>query len=206
VKERVHVIGAGGHAKVVIATLRASGVDDLVAWDDDPRKIGTSVLGIKVLGRIEECPAGVSAVVAIGENDVRRRVVSRLDLRYVSAVHPSAVVHDSVVLGAGSVIFAGVIVQPETWIGKHVILNTGANIDHDCRIGDFAHAGPGAHLAGAVTLSEGAFLGTGASAIPGVRIGAWAVVGAGGVVVHPLEPGVTAVGCPARPIARGRGA
>src|SRR5262249_58040314 len=112
---------------------------------------------------------------------------------------PTAWVHPSVTIGAGTVIFAGAVIQPDATIGAHVIVNTRASIDHDCVLGDFVHVAPGVGLAGNVTLEEGAFLGIGAAAVPGSRVGAWATVGAGGVVIQPIAAGVTAVGVPARP-------
>lgn len=201
-REPVHVIGSGGHAKVVISTLRASGYDVAAIWDDDSARAGVAVLGVRVSGTTAECPDGALAVLAIGSNRARRKVAAHLNLRYATVVHPTAFVHESVVLGAGTVVFAGAVIQPDARIGEHVIVNTAASIDHDCDIGDFAHVAPGVRLSGTVTLGEGAFLGIGSSAVPGARVGDWAVVAAGGVVVHPVEAGVTAVGCPARPIAQ----
>lgn len=50
------------------------------------------------------------------------------------------------------------------------------------------------------TIEAGASIGTGAKVIGPVRIGAGAVVGANAVVVDDVEPGVTVVGAPARPV------
>lgn len=198
-KRAVHVVGAGGHAKVVIATLQAAGFDVEAAWDDDARRRGGEILGVPIRGPIEAVPEQATVVVAIGSNAARRAVVARLPQRtFVPVAHPSAVVHPSAVLGAGTVVFAGAVLQPDARLGEHVIVNTGASIDHDCLLEDFVHVAPGVRLAGSVSLKEGVFLGIAASAVPGVEVGAWATVGAGGVVVTPIPAGVTAVGCPAR--------
>lgn len=194
----VWVIGAGGHAKVVIATLQAVGREVAGVLDDDAAKHGRAVLGVPVVGPVERA-AGGEAIIAIGHNAVRKRIADALpEVHWATAVHPSAVVHSSVHVGAGSVVFAGAVVQPETHLGHHVIVNTGVTIDHDGRLGDYVHVAPGANLAGDVRLGEGAFLGIGTRAIPGVRVGAWTTVGAGAVVVGDLPEGVTAVGVPAQ--------
>ena len=194
----VWVIGAGGHAKVVIATLHAAGREVAGVLDDDAAKHGTTVLGVPVVGPVERA-AGGEAIVAVGHNAVRKRIVEALpEVRWATAVHPSAVVHPSVEVGEGSVVFAGAVVQPDTHLGRHVIVNTGATIDHDGRLAGYVHVAPGTSLAGDVELGEGVFLGIGARVIPGVRIGAWTTVGAGGVVVRDLPGGITAVGVPAR--------
>ena len=58
-------------------------------------------------------------------------------------------------------VFAGVVIQPDACVGRHVIVNTGASVDHDCVISDFAHVAPGVRLAGGVTVAEGVFIGSG---------------------------------------------
>ena len=93
---------------------------------------------------------------------------------------------------------AGAVIQPDTTLGAHVIVNTGATIDHDGILADYVHVAPGAHLAGGVRLGEGVFMGIATSTMPGTSVGAWATVGAGAAVVRDLPGNVTAVGVPAR--------
>ncbi|MRS11751.1 MAG: acetyltransferase [Actinobacteria bacterium] len=194
---RVIVIGAGGHAKVVIDAIERSG-DEVVAVIDETART-KSLLGYEVSTRVPSDADGF--VIAIGDNAMR---MARFEhylatgLRAVPVVHPSAIVADDVHLGDGTVVFAGVIVNRGTTVGENVILNTGCRIDHDCRIGDHAHIAPGVSLSGGVAVSEGALVGVGACAIPGTSIGSWATVGAGAAVVDPVPDGVTAVGAPAR--------
>jgi sugar O-acyltransferase (sialic acid O-acetyltransferase NeuD family) len=193
------VIGAGGHAKVVIATLQAAGFEVTAALDDDQSKWGSELLGIAVAGPLSAAPEYARrAVIAIGNNQMRRRLAAELNrLEWVSAIHPAAVIHPSARIGVGTVVFAGAVIQPDAQVGGHVIVNTAATIDHDCLIADFAHLAPGVRLAGAVSIGEGAMLSIGASVIPGVRVGEWSVVGAGSVVLKDVESGVTVVGAPA---------
>lgn len=197
----VVVIGAGGHAKVVIATLQASGYSVAAVYDDNESRWGMTLMGILIKGPIanlaQQRPQ--KAVIAIGNNAVRQRLADELKLQWISAIHPQACVHSSVEIGAGTVLFAGAIVQPETTIGAHVIVNTSATIDHDCIIGDYVHLAPGSHLAGSVQVGEGAFCGIASAVIPGTKIGAWSTVGAGGIVVRDVPDATTVVGVPARP-------
>ncbi len=186
-------------AKVVMATLVDLGYDVIGAWDDAPEKQGTTCLGVRVLGTVTESLAQpLPSIIAIGDNRVRMAWAARLPLPWVVAVHPTAWVHASVQLGPGSVVFAGAVIQPDTVLGAHVIVNTAASIDHDCRIGDFVHLGPGARLCGGVTVGVGVLVGVGASALPGASVGAWATVGGGAVVAHPVSDGAVVVGVPAR--------
>lgn len=200
-KRGVIVIGAGGHGKVVVATLQAAGRPVLEVWDDDPERSGGELLGVPVVGPIAERISGAEgrrAVLGIGDNRTRQRLASDLPLVWTSIVHPKAVVHPSVWLGEGTVVFAGAVVQPDAVLGRHAILNTGATVDHDCAIGDFAHIAPGSHLSGEISVGEGAFLGIGVAVLPGRTVGAWATVGAGAVVVRDVPAAATVAGVPAR--------
>ena len=200
----VAVFGGGGHAKVVIATLVAAGRMPAVVYDDDPAKWGQTLLGVRVASSAEaheRQPA--RAVIAIGSNAVRARLASQYpQTEWVSVVHPRATVHESVVLGAGTVVFAGAVIQPDTRIGQHVIVNTAATIDHDCVIGDYVHLAPGTHLAGGVRIGSSSFLGIGAVAIPGAEIAAGVTLGAGAVVTRSIAAAGTYVGAPARSLGK----
>jgi sugar O-acyltransferase (sialic acid O-acetyltransferase NeuD family) len=198
----ITVIGAGGHAKVIIGLCRAAGIRVDRVVDDDLACDGATLMDVPVCAPIREhLPRGGRAVVAIGNNAARLRVAAAVDDLvgdWVTLVHPRAFVDPTVMLGPGTVVFAGAVVQPDAVLGAHVIVNTGATVDHDGRLDDGVHIAPGVHLAGNVTLGRGAFLGVGVSVIPGRKVGAGAIVGAGAVVVHDVPADVTATGVPAR--------
>jgi sugar O-acyltransferase (sialic acid O-acetyltransferase NeuD family) len=101
-------------------------------------------------------------------------------------------------MGIGNMFLQGTIIQAQARIGNHVIINTGARVDHDCILDDYVHAAPGVILCGCVTIGEGAFIGAGSVIIPGKRIGAWATVGAGSVVINDIPDFAVAVGNPAK--------
>ena len=197
------MLGAGGHAKVVISALTAMGKTVGGAFSDVESERGATVLGIPVIGPLRSIREhGLErAVIAIGDNGVRQRIASELEYLWMPVVHPRAWVHASSVVGEGAVLMAGAIVQPEAAIGAHAIVNTGATIDHDCIVAAFAHVCPGAHLAGGVLVGEGVLLGAGCTVIPGVRIGAGAIVGAGSTVIRDVDEGITVVGSPAKEVA-----
>src|SRR5262245_42302319 len=119
----VVVIGAGGHAKVVISTLRAAGHSAVVVLDDDASQRGKEILGGPVRGPGKAagdvgCEWGV---IAIGKNAIRKEIARSLSLRWLVLVHPAACIDPDAKLGAGTVVFAGAIIQPGTVLGEHVI-------------------------------------------------------------------------------------
>lgn len=200
----VVIIGGGGHAKVVIESLRASGKTVAAIVDADPTP--RAVLDVQVVGDDLALPGlreqGLSELfVAIGDNRLREKLGRRaqgLGFTLVNAIHPSAIVSPSVKVGEGVAIMAGVAINADSAVGDLSIINTGAVVDHDCVLGVGCHLGPASALAGGVTVGERAFLGVGTRAIPGVSIGADTTVGAGGVVVRDLPDAVLAIGVPAR--------
>lgn len=200
----VVVLGAGGHAKVVIELLRASGHEVFGVLDADPTP--RTVVGAHVIGddsKLGDLKAqGVTrAFIAIGDNGLRLRLgrkAQRAGFELVNAISPVARVSPSARLGVGIAIMAGAVINAETDLGDLAIINTGAVIDHDGIIGEAAHIAPGCALAGDVTVGQRAFLGVGTSVIPGRRIGDDVVVGAGACVVHDIPAGALAMGVPAR--------
>jgi UDP-perosamine 4-acetyltransferase len=204
--EAIVVIGAGGHAKVVIELLRAMGQE--VAFCVGGTDSADSCVGVQVLKGDENLARlrseGYGRVfVAIGANGLRRRLAQQaLDLGYalVNAISSHAVISPSVRLGQGIAVMAGVVVNADAAIGDLAILNTGVTVDHDCRVGTAVHLAPQCALAGNVVVGDGVFMGTGCKLIPEVEIGANAILGAGAVVTGAIPAEVTAVGVPAKVI------
>ena len=189
---------------MVIDSLRACGREVAGVLDADPTP--RTVAGVPVIGSDDELERlrgeGLEAAfVALGGNALRARLGRLLrDLGYglANAVHPSAVLSPSVVLGEGVAVMAGACVNADTRLGDLVILNTGATVDHDGDLGEACHVAPRCGLAGNVTVGARAFLGVGCSAIPGITVGEDAVVGAGAALVRDIPARAVAMGVPAR--------
>lgn len=200
VNKKLAIIGAGGHAKVVASTAIAAGIDVVGFYAHDPARIGTTIFGLPVkeiekLGS-DGCNNGI---IAIGDNEARKKLSNDIDLNWISVVHPFAWVHPDVPIGNGTVICAGAIVQPGAEIGTHVIINTKASVDHDTSVGSYSHISV-AHLAGSSSIDEGVLMALHSVVLPGIHVGAWAIVGAGAVVTKNVKPNTTVVGMPARAI------
>jgi sugar O-acyltransferase (sialic acid O-acetyltransferase NeuD family) len=118
-------------------------------------------------------------------------------LRPLTIVHRAAYLAADATLGPGCQILAHATVCTQACLGRSVIVNTAASVDHECRIGAGAHIGPGVRLAGAVRIGERAFIGTGAVILPGLEIGDNATVGAGAVVIRDVPAGAMVMGVPA---------
>ena len=199
----VWVIGAGGQGKVVIDTLIAAGLEVAGVLDGDASRNGGTVLGVKVhapfTDRLLKGLRVSCAVLAIGSNAARARLAQSIEgVEWVTVIHPAAQVAPSAVIGVGTAVFAGAVIQPDARIGNHVIVNTSSSVDHDCILGDYVHIAPGARLAGQVSIRKGTLVGMGSSILPGQSVGEWAIVCAGAVVNRSVPSNVTAIGMPAK--------
>ena len=202
------VLGAGGHAKVVIDALQAMGAEVLGALDTDTAAHGTSLLGVSVLGGDDQvqnhAPGDVALVNGVGstEPSMRRKILYRqfVDAGYVfaSVVHPSAVIGGDVDIADGAQVMAGAVIQPGCRIGENAILNTSSSVDHDCVIGAHVHIAPGAVLGGGITVGDGSHIGAGSSVIQNIHIGADVLVASGAAVVDNISDGVRVAGVPAK--------
>jgi acetyltransferase EpsM len=90
------------------------------------------------------------------------------------------------------------VINSNSHIGKHSIINTNATIEHDCILKDFTHVSPGCSISGNVTIGEGSHVGTGACIIPGIKIGKWCIIGAGCVVIKDVPDYSVVVGNPGK--------
>ncbi len=207
-KYPVIIIGAGGHAKVLINALLLSSLEIIGLTDSNPEKHGTFLMDVPIIGddgEIMRYPAdSVRLVNGIGSVNIvlkRRQAYMRFKEQgycFAEVVHPSAVVASDVVLSEGSQIMAGAVIQPGSSIGVGAIINTGASVDHDCRIGDHAHIAPGVTISGEVEVGENSHIGSGTVIIQGVKIGRECLVAAGSVVVRDVPNGAAVLGVPAR--------
>lgn len=197
--EEIVVIGGGGHAEVVIDCIECAG-DKVLGILDDGLEKGSTVLGIPVLGKIPEYSrhAGRKFMIAIGSNDVRRRIAESMSVQWYTAVHPRAVISRYARIGEGSVVMANAVVNAGTVIGKHCILNTAAIAEHDNRIGDYVHLSPNVSLGGTVVVGDGVHIGIGAVVKNNISICAGCTIGAGAVVVKNIGESGVYIGVPSK--------
>jgi sugar O-acyltransferase (sialic acid O-acetyltransferase NeuD family) len=205
----VLLIGAGGHARVIAEIVQLMGFELLGFLDDDADLKGQKLAGSLVLDTIQayENYSFDKMIIGIGSNFVRQKLITGSlsvvpDEQWFTAIHPKSIISPSAKIGHGTAIMAGAIVNCDVTIKNHVIINTGATIDHECVIEDYAHIAPGTNLAGGVLIGIGSLMGIASSAIPYCKVGSWSTVGAGATVVHDIEDFLTVVGTPARPITK----
>ena len=197
---RLIIIGASGHGKVVADIARLSSYEDIVFLDND--KNIKSCIGYNVLGpdsMVKQLNGDV--FIAVGSAKIRKRLMNRYhDRHFPVLIHPDAVIAPDVELGEGTVIMAGTVINPGTKIGSGCIVNTSSSIDHDCNIGDFCHVSVGVHLAGEVTVGSNTWIGIGSTISNNINICPDVTIGAGAVVIRDIVISGTYIGVPAKMI------
>jgi len=204
------IFGAGGFGKEVKTLVDHINQQEptwnlLGFYDDQPKE---EVLAQPVLGSLQDLLSlnqELHVVVAIGNSKIRCEVTGKLNahhIKFATQIHPSVIIGnpESVRIGSGSIITAGVILTTDISIGEHVVINLNTTIGHDTSIGAHASLMPGINIAGNVCLKEGVFIGAGANILGGITIGEYSTIGAGAVVTSNIPDSSTAVGVPAKVI------
>lgn len=195
--KKVIIIGAGGHGKVVADIVRLSG-DEVIGFIDDKKPdelpdfniVGTTV----DIGAID-----CLYFAAVGNHSIREKLMG-FEVKWYTAIHPTAVVAEGVIIGEGTCVMANAVINPGSSLGRGVIVNTSATVDHDCRIGNYVHIAPGVNISGAVSVGSNTWIGVGSAISNGISICSGCVIGAGSVVVKDIKDAGTYVGVPARRI------
>ncbi|SER69708.1 sugar O-acyltransferase, sialic acid O-acetyltransferase NeuD family [Gracilibacillus ureilyticus] len=202
-KDKLLIIGASGHGKVVADIAIKMDKWKEIAFLDDDASI-KSTMDLEVIGHSKDVYFHIDkyeVFVGIGNNSTRKRLHEMLETIGASIpvlIHPDAVIGSQVDIGVGTAIMAGVIVNCCTRIEKGCIINTGSTIDHDNWIEEFVHISPGANLAGSVKVGKSSWLGIGGVVSNNIKITNDCKIGAGAVVVKDINDPGTYVGVPAR--------
>ncbi|WP_271271696.1 acetyltransferase [Aliamphritea hakodatensis] len=194
------ILGAGGHAKVVLDLMACLSIRPLV-YDNNIELKGSIVLGyeIEYLDSYSELPK--IGHIAIGDNHIRFTLTEKLSPfveSWSTLIHPSSCIAKFVELDDGVLIAAGSVIGPESFVSKGTIVNHRAVVDHDCRIGEYCHIAPNATLGGGVVLGDFVLVGSGATILPGINIGSNVVIGSGAVVTKDIADNQRVAGIPAR--------
>ena len=197
--QKLTIIGASGHGKVVADIAKLNGYDAIQFLDDDSNIVHCG--GNPVVGRTDNAVDG-DVFVAIGNADIRVQLSKNRKL--ITLIHPNAVIAEDVEIGEGSVIMAGVVINAGAKIGRGCIINTSSSIDHDCVVGDYCHIAVGAHVCGTAVVGERTWIGAGATVINNVNICGGCTIGAGAVVIRNIETKGTYVGVPVKMISKNK--
>jgi sugar O-acyltransferase (sialic acid O-acetyltransferase NeuD family) len=210
-KKQIAIYGASGFGRELAWLIRDCSVYDVVCFiDDDITKHGSVLNGIKVIG-LEEAHKKFQKAKVVGGVGIPKtrellvKKAAKVGFDFETIIHPRVEHSQWIKVGIGTVICAGNILTTDIVLGEHVQLNLDCTVGHDVIMGDYTTLAPGVHVSGWVHFGKRVYVGTGAVMINGTKehpilIGDDAIIGAGAVVTKGVEPGVTVVGVPAKPL------
>jgi sugar O-acyltransferase (sialic acid O-acetyltransferase NeuD family) len=204
-KSGVILIGCGGHSLVVYECFTSMG-KQIIGYCDKNETTKNPFL-IPYLGYELNLSDNLfdlhDLFISVGNNVLRKRIFNsllKLNGTFVNAIHSSAIVSPSSLLGNTVLVAQGAIINAMSVIKHGVIVNTNASVDHECRIEDFSHIGPGATLCGGVTIGTNTLIGAGSVIREGIMVGDNCIIGAGSVVVKNIHNNSVFYGNPAKQI------
>lgn len=197
----VVVLGAGGHASVLVDVLRQLDIEILgIISKEKPNEKGifSGITWYKndedVLNFDKSSVLLVNGIGSMPGNDIRFKIhkkFKQLGYDFYSVISPQAIVSGFTKFAEGVQIMPGCIVNTNVMVGDATILNSGSIVEHDCQIGNHNHIAPGAVLCGSVITEDFVHIGTGAQVIQSIRIGEHTLVGAGATVTRNLDSNKT---------------
>ncbi|WP_461206462.1 acetyltransferase [Clostridium sp. DL1XJH146] len=205
--DKIVLIGAGGHCKVIIDIIENSYNYEIVGVLDKTKK--GYINDTPIIGNDDELLQlfnnGVkNAFVCLGALDnliIRQKIYNKLKkigFEIPTLIHKNSIVSKFATIGDGTAVMPCSVINSGAIIKENCIINTSAVIEHDCVIGANCMISPRAALAGGVTVGDNSLIGIGSSIIQGVNIGSNTIIGAGAVVIRDIENNVVAVGVPAK--------
>lgn len=189
VKPSIILIGAGGHARAcidVIEHLDTYKISGLIGTQEDLRK---DCMGYRVIGTDADLPDLAKqhqfALITVGQIKsplVRQHLYKKALLcgfMFPVIISPFGYVSPHAILGDGTIVMHGAIVNSNAKIGNNCIINTKALIEHDATVGDHCHVSTGAIINGAADIGFGSFIGSGSIIKQSIKLDSHCVVSMG---------------------------
>ncbi|BDX07752.1 acetyltransferase [Planctobacterium marinum] len=203
-KQKLLIVGAGGHAVSCIDVVEQQGVYDILGLVGLPEEVGKKVLGYEVLGTDQDLPYlnqyAEAALIAVGQIKTiapRREIaIQLLELGFTVpvVVSPHAYVSEHAQLGAGTIVMHGAIINANVRIGNFAIINSKALLEHDVQVGEFCHVSTMASINGSCRVGDNCFIGSQACIQDGLIIGSNSVIASNSLLRKNLSEGSSFVG------------
>ncbi len=199
-KEKIILLGCGGHAKSVADAIEAAGQYAIEGFVDNAGQEGMGYRGYKVIGCDRDLKdiyrSGIQAACVCvgflgqGQGQVRNKLYEQLKntgYKLPAIIDPNAALALDAEIGEGTFIGKYAVVNANAVVGKMAIINTAAAVEHDCVIGEFSHIAVGGIVCGSVYIGKEVLIGANATILQGITIGDGAIIGAGSIVSRNVE-------------------
>jgi acetyltransferase-like isoleucine patch superfamily enzyme len=150
--EKVVIVGANNAGKLVLDIIfkrrymLLEEIHVLGFIDEDASRVGEFIHGVEVIGNLEaflerEFDETLEFIVACENVALKKTIIQMIESRgyhkFYIAIHPRAIVGNNVMLGVGSVVHSGAIINIDTDLGEHVVVGAGSMIEIGTTIKDY---------------------------------------------------------------------
>jgi sugar O-acyltransferase (sialic acid O-acetyltransferase NeuD family) len=192
-KEKIILIGGGGHCKACIDVIEQEGRFTIAGIVDVPDKKQHNVLCYPVIGTDADLAELIktfpNVLITLGQiKSPARRMELFNDLMQMGALFPViqspfAYVSPHAHVAEGTIVMHHALINAGARVGRNCIINNKALIEHDAVIEDYCHISTGAVVNGGVKIGSGSFFGSNAVCKEYIEIGESAVIGCGAIIV-----------------------
>lgn len=207
IMNEIFIIGAGGFAKEVYSLLKDFGVYKIGGFIDinplsNDIKIGNDNVSIINEEKFLSEYKNVNVCIGTGYPKVIKKIIDKYQ-NYVfpNIIHPSFIGNkDSILIGYGNIITAGVIFTTDIKIGNFNVFNLGCTVGHDCEILNGNVFNPKTNISGNCYIKNNNLFGVGSSILEKLSVGDNNIIGGGAVIITDINNDSTYVGVPAKKI------
>ncbi|MEG1300038.1 MAG: acetyltransferase [Erysipelotrichaceae bacterium] len=204
-KKQVILLGAGGHCKSIIDSIKSMKCYDIIGILDIEENIGEYIENIQIIGKDEDLCKYYNyeenyffiSIGSIGDYSLRKQVIEKANktkLESINVIDATAIIAETVKIGKGVFIGKNCVINANTIIGDYAIINTGAIIEHDCKIDSFVHIAPASVIAGNCHIGYGTHIGMNSTVLQNLNIGNNCLIGAGSIVLGDIKDNNKAFG------------
>jgi sugar O-acyltransferase (sialic acid O-acetyltransferase NeuD family) len=179
-KEKIVLIGGGGHCHSVIDVIEQENRYQIIGIIDRKELLGKKVLNYEIIASDDNlkevyktCKNAIITIGQIESSSLRTKIFDNLKsigFNLPVIISPLSSVSKYSIIKEGTVVLHHALVNGNVKIGRNCIINTKALIEHDSIIEDYCHISTASVINGGVTVKEGNFFGSNATSRQSVEI------------------------------------
>lgn len=165
--------------------------------DDDFLEQG-SLNGCRTVGLSEVkekfSPDTHRVIMAVGYSDLNRtrenmfKRLKTLGYGIEAYVHPDARVYTDQLIGEGSVVLPGAVIEPHAWLGTNCMVWSNVTLAHHSFVDNNCWVAAGAVISGQAKVLRNTFLGVGCTVVNAITVEEFNIIGAGALISRDTKP------------------
>jgi sugar O-acyltransferase (sialic acid O-acetyltransferase NeuD family) len=197
-KEKIILIGGGGHCKACIDVIEQAGVFQIAGIVDMTEKMHQKIFGYEIIAtdsNLPDLPKKYSHfLITLGQvKSPDRRIelfetLKSLGAHFPTILSPHAYISKHAQIGEGTIVMHHALINAGAKIGNNCIINNKALIEHDAIIGNHCHIATGAVINGGVRVGSGTFFGSNSVTKEFIDIGRNSIIGCGAKIIKNVPP------------------